>query len=63
MQLAGTEQMLFLPLDGSLFDAEPGTTCLVLGVNYDGKVVRYGENPLRLITAPVIASRSFVPLP
>lgn len=63
MQLAGTEQMLFLPLDGSLFAAEPGTNCLVLGVNYDGQVVRYGDNPLRLIAAPVIASRTFIPLP
>ena len=63
MELAGTEQMLFLPLDGSLFTAEPGTTCLVLGVNYDGQVVRYGENPLRLISAPVIASRTLIALP
>jgi S1-C subfamily serine protease len=62
MRLAGTEQMLFLPLDGQLIKLSPGTSCLVLGVNYHGNVVRYGENPLRQVTADVIASRTILPL-
>jgi hypothetical protein len=53
--------MLFLPLDGNLFSASAGTHCLVLGVS-TGRTVRYGENPLRLITAPIIASRTILPL-
>jgi hypothetical protein len=62
MKLAGTEHMLFLPLDGQLFVPEIGQQCLTVGVNYDGHVVRYGDNPLKLITAPVIASRTILPL-
>ena len=62
MQLAGTDQMLFLPLEGQLVRLEPGASYLVLGVNYDGHVVRYGDNPLKLIAADVIASRTILPL-
>jgi S1-C subfamily serine protease len=62
MKLAGFERTLFLPLDGMLFTAAPGTHCLVLGVNANGRTVRYGDNPLALITAPVIASRTILPL-
>ena len=61
LQLAGTDRTLFLPLDGTLLSAEPGNTYLVLGVNYDGQVVRYGDNPLRLIQAPIIATRTLLP--
>ncbi|MFM2095902.1 MAG: putative serine protease HhoA precursor [Planctomycetota bacterium] len=62
MQLAGDQQMLFMPLDGQLGSPAAGTQCLVLGVNYDGRVVRYGDNPLQLITALVIATRTILPL-
>ncbi|MCO6456984.1 MAG: trypsin-like peptidase domain-containing protein, partial [Pirellulaceae bacterium] len=62
MRLAGTEQMLFLPLDGQLTRLVPGKSYLVLGVNYDGHVVRYGDNPLRPRTADVVASSTLLPL-
>ncbi|MEY4176514.1 MAG: Periplasmic serine endoprotease DegP precursor [Planctomycetota bacterium] len=62
VKLAGADQMLFLPLDGQLVVPAPGLQCLVLGVNYDGHRVRYGDNPLKLITAHVIASRTLLPL-
>ncbi|MDP6448224.1 MAG: serine protease, partial [Pirellulaceae bacterium] len=62
LQLAGMGQTLFIPLDGVLFSPEPGESFLVIGVNYNGGVVRYGDNPLQLITAPLIASRTFIPL-
>lgn len=62
VQIAGEEQRLFLPLDRELSVPDAGLQCLVLGVNYDGHTVRYGDNPLRLITAPVIATRTILPL-
>lgn len=62
VKLAGADQMLFLPLDGQLVVPAPGLQCLILGVNYDGHRVRYGDNPLKLITAHVIASRTLLPL-
>jgi hypothetical protein len=60
--LAGMDRSLFLPLDGQLIDPVPGTNYLVLGVNFEGRVVRYGENPLRPVVAPVILSRTLLPL-
>lgn len=62
LRLSGLDQPLFLPLEGQLADPQPGSCCLVLGVNYDGHTVRYGDNPLRPIIAPVILSRTIVPL-
>jgi S1-C subfamily serine protease len=62
VKLAGADQMLFLPLDGQLVVPAPGLQCLILGVNYDGHRIRYGDNPLKLITAHVIASRTLLPL-
>jgi S1-C subfamily serine protease len=62
MQLAGFDQMLFVPLDGNLLVLAPGTHCLVLGVNDNGRTVRYGDNPLKLVSAPVIVSRTILPL-
>ncbi len=62
MQLSGFDQMLLLPLDGIFFDPSPGSHYLVLGVNQDGREVHYGDNPLQLITAPVIISRTILPL-
>lgn len=60
MQLVGSDQMLFLPLEGDLFEPKPGAVYAVFGVNPRGEVVRYGDNPLQLIRAPVILSRTFV---
>ena len=37
-------------------------TAIVLGMNYDGQKVRYGENPLKLITAHVIVTRTMIAL-
>lgn len=62
MQLAGFRQMLFVPLDGNLVVLTPGTHCLILGVNDNGRTVHYGDNPLKLVTAPVIVSRTILPL-
>jgi len=62
VKIAGDEQRLFLPLDRELSIPDAGLQCLVLGVNYDGHTVRYGDNPLRPITAPVIATRTILPL-
>ncbi len=60
--LAGLDRSLFIPLDGQLLDPAPGTSCLIMGVNYQGRVVRYGDNPLQPIVAPVIVSRTIIPL-
>jgi S1-C subfamily serine protease len=62
MQLAGFDDLLFLPLDGQLLDPVAGTHCLVLGVNDNGRRVYFGDNPLRLSTAHVIVSRTILPL-
>jgi S1-C subfamily serine protease len=62
VRVAGSNQMLFLPLDDQLTVPAPGLQCLILGVNYDGHRVRYGDNPLKLITAHVIATRTILPL-
>jgi len=55
LRLAGYRQSVFVRLDGRLDQLEPGTQILVVGVNQNGRVVRFGENPLRLTTAPQIA--------
>jgi hypothetical protein len=62
IQLAGMDQTVFVPLDGQLVELADGHSCLVLGVNYEGRVVHYGENPLKPIAAPVIVSRTLLPL-
>ncbi len=56
-ELAGFKKTLLIPLDGIKLDPEPGTHCLVLGVNHRGQQVHYGDNPLKLNRAPVIISR------
>jgi len=61
-QLAGTKKTLFIPLSGTLLDPEPNTHCLVLGINQKGQQVQYGENPLQPIFAPVIISRTIIPI-
>jgi len=62
MQLAGTEKTLFIPLGGTLLDPEPNTHCLVLGINQNGQQVQYGENPLKPNFAPIIVSRTIIPI-
>lgn len=62
MRVAGQEQTIFVPLDGQLQHPAVKTNCLVLGVNYDGQMVRYGDNPLRLIESPVIVSEMVLPI-
>ncbi|QDU98531.1 S1C family serine protease [Lignipirellula cremea] len=54
-RLAGFDQSVFLRLDDRLEQVQPGEQCLVIGVNQNGRVVRYGDNPLRLNIAPEIA--------
>lgn len=60
VELAGMNRELFVPLEGQLSIPAAGEQCLILGVNYDGHMVHYGDNPLQPITAPVIATRTFI---
>lgn len=62
VQLAGFEQMLLVPLADRLSTPEPGAQCLFVGVNDRGRTVRYGDNPLQPIVAPVIIAPVIVPL-
>jgi S1-C subfamily serine protease len=62
LRLSGLDQPIFVPLEGQLTEPQPGASCLVLGVNYDGRTVRYGDNPLRPTIAPVLISRTILPL-
>ena len=52
--LAGFDEPLFLPLEDQLNPPEAGAQVLVLGVNYQGHVVQWGNNPLKLTSAPII---------
>jgi hypothetical protein len=54
--------MLFVPLEGQLLSPPPGKIYAVLGANLRGEVIRYGDNPLKLIAAPVLVSRTLVPI-
>lgn len=60
LTLVGHEQPLFISLDGQLATPKSGQTLAIFGVNLQGEVVRYGDNPLRLISAPTITSRTFL---
>lgn len=62
VQLAGFEQMLLVPLADQLSVPEVGSQCLFVGVNDRGRTVRYGDNPLQPIVAPVIIAPVIVPL-
>ena len=62
LRMAGVESTLYVPLDGQLGLPEPNQQCLLLGLNYEGRKLRYGDNPLKLITAHVIASHTLLPL-
>lgn len=53
-KLAGFDEPLFLPLEDQLVPPEAGAQVLVLGVNYQGRVVQWGDNPLKLTSAPII---------
>jgi hypothetical protein len=62
IRVAGFERMVFVRIDTLLIHLEPGTQCLVVGVNDQGQFVRYGDNPLDLEMAHVIATRTILPL-
>jgi hypothetical protein len=62
VRVAGFPRMMFVRIDTLLIDLAPGSQCLILGVNDQGKVVRYGDNPLDLTVAHVIATRTILPL-
>ena len=62
VRVAGGEPMMFVRIDTLLIHLEPGDQCLILGVNDQGQVVRYGENPLDLHQAHIIATRTILPL-
>lgn len=63
LQIAGAHQMLFLPLDDQLQTPLAGKSYLLLGMNYQGRTVEFGDNPLALTVAPVIISRQLIALP
>lgn len=60
--LSGYEQKVFVPLTNIFLNPEPGTHYLIIGLNQNGQVVRFGANPLQLESAPVIVSRTVLPL-
>lgn len=61
VRLSGFEQQIFIRLDGVLANPPPRARVLILGVN-NGQVARFGDNPLRLTTAPEIAAGLFLEL-
>jgi S1-C subfamily serine protease len=62
IEVSGFNRMVFVRIDTFFTDIEPGSQCLVVGVNDQGQVVRYGDNPLALEVAHVIATRTILPL-
>jgi S1-C subfamily serine protease len=60
--LAGFEQRLLVPLESGLNAPEPGSQCLIVGVNDRGRTVQYGENPLDPIVAPVVVAAEIIAL-
>jgi hypothetical protein len=62
IRVAGFERMVFVRIDTLLIDLERGSQCLIVGVNDQGRVVRFGDNPLDLTVAHVIATRTILPL-
>jgi S1-C subfamily serine protease len=62
IRVAGGDRMMFVRIDTLLIHLAPGQQCLILGANDRGRVVRYGENPLDLEEAHLIASRTILPL-
>jgi S1-C subfamily serine protease len=61
--LSGFDQPLFLSLEADQLSVpKAGATCLVVGVNQEGNVVKYGENPLQPTVAPIIETTLLIPL-
>lgn len=60
--LSGYEQKVFVPLNDVFLNPDPGSHYLIVGLNQNGQVVRFGDNPLKLESAPVIISRTILPL-
>jgi hypothetical protein len=61
--LAGFERPLFIPLPhDQLAVPQAGAQCLLLGVNPRGEAVKYGNNPLKPVIAPVIVTRTIINL-
>lgn len=52
--LAGFDQLLFIPLEGELTVPAVNAQCVLIGVNFRGRIVQWGDNPLELQSAPVI---------
>jgi hypothetical protein len=61
-RLAGFDDPVFLVLDEQLVVPEAGDQCLVVGVNLNGRVVQWGENPLMLQSAPIIVPGAMIKL-
>ncbi len=62
VHLAGFNRPLFIRLDGKLMNPQAGSYYLLAGVNQNGKVVRYGDNPLKLTTADQITCGLILPV-
>jgi S1-C subfamily serine protease len=60
LHLVGGDEPLFVSLDGKFLEPSPGEVYAIFGANLRGEVVRYGDNPLKLITAPVIVTRTLI---
>lgn len=59
--LAGYDQKIFVPLNDIFLSPQPGAHYLIIGLT-NGQVVRFGMNPLDLEVAPIVLSRTIVPL-
>jgi S1-C subfamily serine protease len=62
LHLVGGDEPLFISLDGKFLEPSPGEVYAIFGANLRGEVVRYGDNPLKLTTAPVIVTRTLIKL-
>ncbi len=62
VQLSGSKQSVFIPLDGLLLEPQPAEFLLILGMNHNGRYVQFGDNPLKLNKAPVVVSRTMLSL-
>jgi hypothetical protein len=54
VQAAGSDQVVYIPLDGQLLHVAAGSQVLIVGVNDHGQQVEYGDNPLQPLQAPRI---------
>jgi S1-C subfamily serine protease len=61
--LAGFERPVFLAVpNDQLSLPKAKAQCLVIAVNQNGQVVKYGDNPLQPIIAPILATRTLIEL-